>query len=141
MFEVENPGATHFPLETRYPFLDLRIVDFLLALPPFPWCFDKMLLREAMVGRLPEAVRVRPKTPAQGDMLSEQFKRSGADRLKQMPWDRELDHFIDRIALVPTHAKMNPEQICASLRPACLNIWLQSARRVRHNIYAEAGNG
>lgn len=141
MFEVENPGATHFPLETRYPFLDLRIVDFLLALPPFPWCFDKKILREAMVGRLPESVRVRPKTPAQGDALSEQFNRTGVDRLKQMPWDRDLDHFIDRIAIDLPHAKMNPEQICASLRPACLNIWLQSARRVRYNIHAEAANG
>ena len=141
MFELENPGATHFPIETRYPFLDLRIVDFLLALPPFPWCFEKKLLREAMVGRLPASVRVRPKTPAQGDALSEQFKRTGADRLKQMPWDRDLDRFIDRIALAPPHAKMNAEQLCASLRPACLNIWLQSARRVRYNIHAEAANG
>ena len=53
MFEQENAGATHFPLEMRYPFLDLRIVNYLLALPPFPWCFNKMLLREAMAGRLP----------------------------------------------------------------------------------------
>jgi asparagine synthase (glutamine-hydrolysing) len=140
-FELENAGATHFPLETRYPFLDLRIVNYLLALPPFPWCFEKKLLRESMVGRLPESVRVRPKTPAQGDALSEQFKRTGADRLKQMPWNGDLDRFIDRIALAPPHAKMNAEQLCASLRPACLNIWLQSARRVRYNIHAEAANG
>ena len=140
-FELENAGATHFPLETRYPFLDLRIVNYLLALPPFPWCFEKKLLREAMVGRLPESVRVRPKTPAQGDALSEQFKRTGADRLKQMSWNGDLDRFIDRIALAPPHAKMNAEQLCASLRPACLNIWLQSARRVRYNIHAEAANG
>jgi asparagine synthase (glutamine-hydrolysing) len=141
MFEQENTGATHFQLETRYPFLDLRIVNYLLALPPFPWCFDKMLLREAMAGRLPESVRVRPKTPLQGDPLSEQFKRSGAERLKQIPWNGDLDHFVDRTALVPPHGKMNAEQISLSLRPYCLNIWLQSARRVRYNIHAEAGNG
>ena len=141
MFEVDNPGATHFPLETRYPFLDLRIVDFLLALPPFPWCFDKKLLRVAMEGRLPETVRVRPKTPAQDDAISEQIKRTGADGVKHMPWDQDLHRFIDRIALTPPHAKMNPEQICASLRPACLNMWLQSARKVRYNIHVEAANG
>ena len=141
MFELDDPGATHFPLETRYPFLDLRIVNFLLALPPFPWCFEKKLLREAMIGRLPGSVRMRPKTPAQGDVLSEQFKRTGADRLKQMPWDRDLDRFIDHIALAPPHANMNAEQICANLRPACFNIWLQSARRVRYNMHAEAANG
>lgn len=141
MFEQQNAGATHFPLETRYPFLDLRIVNYLLALPPFPWCFDKVLLREAMAGRLPESVRVRPKTPLQGDPLYEQFKRSGAERLKRVAWNGDLDHFIDRGALVPPHGKMTAEQMSTSLRPYCLNIWLHSARRVRYNIHAEAGNG
>jgi len=141
MFEQENAGATHFPLETRYPFLDLRIVNYLLALPPFPWCFDKMLLREAMVGRLPEMVRVRPKTPAQGVVLSEQFKRTGAERLKQMPWSSDADRYIKRSALVPLHGKMSAEQIDGSFRPYCLNIWLQSMQRVRYNKHVEAGNG
>ena len=53
MFEQEDAGVTHYPVETRYPFLDLRIVNYLLALPPFPWFFEKMLLREAMEGRIP----------------------------------------------------------------------------------------
>ena len=141
MFEQENAGATHFPLETRYPFLDLRIVNYLLALPPFPWCFEKMLLRKAMVGRLPEPVRMRPKTPVEADVLSARFNRTGGERLKQIPWIRELDHFVDRVALVPPHGKMNAEEISTSLRPYSLNIWLQSARRVRYNIHAETSNG
>ena len=39
MFEQENPGVTRCPVEVRHPFLDLRIVNFLLALPPFPAIF------------------------------------------------------------------------------------------------------
>ena len=141
MFEQENAGVTRFPVETRYPFLDLRIVNFLLALPPFPWFFQKMLLREAMTGRLPESVRMRPKTPVQSDTLSEQFRRTGIERLKQMPWSKDIDKYIDRSALIPPHGKMNPEQLSNSLRPYCLNIWLQSARRIRYNMHAEAKNG
>ena len=141
MFEQENAGVTHFPVETRYPFLDLRIVNYLLALPPFPWFFQKMLLREAMTGRLPEAVRMRPKTPLQSDPLSEQFRRTGAERLKQMHWSKDLDEYIDRSALIPPHGKMNPVQLSNSLRPYCLNIWLQSALRIRYNMHAEARNG
>jgi asparagine synthase (glutamine-hydrolysing) len=141
MFEQENAGATHFPLETRYPFLDLRIVNYLLALPPFPWCFNKMLLREAMVGRLPEPVRLRPKTPLQGDPVSEQFRRTGAAQLRQMPWSCDADRYIQRSALAPPHGKMNAEQIDGSFRPYCLNIWLQSMQKVRYNMHAEAGNG
>src|SRR4029077_9736515 len=69
LFEHENPGVTRRPVEVRYPFLDLRIVEYLLALPPFPWFFEKALLREAMIGCLPESVRRRPKTPLAGDPL------------------------------------------------------------------------
>jgi asparagine synthase (glutamine-hydrolysing) len=141
MFEQENAGATGHPIETRYPFLDLRIVNYLLALPPFPWFFRKLLLREAMAGRLPERVRMRPKTPLQGDPLSEQLKRTGADRLKSLSWSKDLDRYVDRSALVPLHGKMSPEQASTNSRPYSLNIWLQSARRVRYNIHAEAGNG
>jgi asparagine synthase (glutamine-hydrolysing) len=141
MFEQENPGVTHLPVETRYPFLDLRIVNYLFALPPFPWFFQKMLLREAMAGKLPETVRMRPKTPLQGDPLSAQLRRTGAEQLNQMPWSKDLDRYIDRSALAQLHGKMNPEQMSTNSRPYCLNIWLQTARRVRYNIHAEAGNG
>jgi asparagine synthase (glutamine-hydrolysing) len=141
MFEQENAGVTGHPVETRYPFLDLRIVNYLLALPPFPWFFQKMLLREAMAGRLPETVRVRPKTPLQGDPLSAQLRRTGAERLNQMTQSLDLDRYIERSALVPPHDKMNAEQASVNSRPYCLNIWLQSARRVRYNMHVEAGNG
>ena len=132
MFELENAGVTHNTVEIRYPFLDLRIVEYLLALPPFPWFFEKMLLREAMRGRLPESVRVRPKTPLLSDPLQEQLKRTGADRLNGMKWDPEVDRYIDRSLLVVPHGKMHKEQISSNLRPYCLSFWLQSAGIVRH---------
>lgn len=141
MFEQENAGWTPYPLEVRYPFLDLRIVDYLLALPPFPWFFEKMLLRAAIAGRIPERVRMRPKTPLEGDPVSEQFRRTGAEQLKQMRWSSEADQYIERSALAPPHGRMNAEQIGSNLRPYCLNIWLQSMHRVRYNMHAEAGNG
>ena len=141
MFEQENAGVTHCPVETRYPLLDLRIVNYLLALPMFPWFFQKMLLREAMEGRLPERVRMRPKTPLQGDPLCEQVRRTGIERLNQMRWNPDVDRYINRSALTRPHGKMSSEQVSSNIRPYCLNIWLQSARRVRYKIRAEAGNG
>jgi asparagine synthase (glutamine-hydrolysing) len=141
MFEQENAGMTPYPLEVRYPFLDLRIVNFLLAIPPFPWFFEKMLLREAMVQRIPERVRMRRKTPLQGDPVSAQLQKTGAVGLDQMQWSKDSDRFIERSVLGPLHGKMNAEQIRTHLRPYCLNIWLQSARRIRYNMHAEARNG
>ena len=78
MFEQENPGVTRCPVEVRHPFLDLRVVNFLLALPPFPLFFEKQLLREAVAGRLPETVRMRPKTPLAGSPLVAHLRQSQA---------------------------------------------------------------
>jgi asparagine synthase (glutamine-hydrolysing) len=63
MFAASHPGAHGLPLRILYPFFDLRLVEYVWGTPPFPWRYDKHLLREAMRGRLPETVRRRPKTP------------------------------------------------------------------------------
>jgi asparagine synthase (glutamine-hydrolysing) len=141
MFEQENAGMTPYPLEMRYPFLDLKLVNFLMAIPPFPWFFEKTILREAMSDRIPERIRMRRKTPLQGDPVSAQLQKTGAEILKQMQWSKDSDRFIERSALVAPHGKMNAEQIRTHLRPYCLNIWLQSARRIRYNMHVEARNG
>jgi asparagine synthase (glutamine-hydrolysing) len=140
MFELEDPGATGYPVETRYPFLDLRMVSFLLAIPPFPWFFKKTLLREGMKGRLPERVRTRPKTPLQVDPVLARLRRTGADLLKEMSWSKDLDRYIERSALNAPHVKMNQEQLSVNLRPYCLNIWLQTGPGVQYKLSAESHN-
>jgi asparagine synthase (glutamine-hydrolysing) len=59
---VEDRNASAHSVEARVPFLDHRLVSFVLSLPPEwrlrgPW--NKYVLRAAMVGRIPEIVRVR----------------------------------------------------------------------------------
>ena len=56
------------PVVGRYPFQDLRLVNFLLGLPNFMLA-GKAVMREAMRGRLPEPVRARAKTGAPGDFV------------------------------------------------------------------------
>jgi asparagine synthase (glutamine-hydrolysing) len=141
LFEQADPGATRCLVETRYPFLDLRMMNYLMALPPFPWFYKKTLVREAMTGRLPERIRTRPKTPLQGDPVSAQLRRSGVERLKKIPWSPDLDHYVDRRAMIGLHGNMDQEHASVGLRPYCLNIWLQSAHKFRYNIHAEASNG
>ncbi len=57
-----DAGMTRLDLEVRFPFLDLRLIKYLLAIPALPWAEDKTLLRLAMSKRLPERVVRRPKT-------------------------------------------------------------------------------
>lgn len=66
--QFESTEILQRPLVGRYPFLDLRLVQFLIDLPNFMLA-DKTILRQAMSGRLPETIRARPKTPAPGDYL------------------------------------------------------------------------
>jgi len=69
VLETEDAGWNGVPLEVRDPLLDLRILRFLLRLPPVPWCMNKMLSRRAMTMKLPDNVLQRPKTPLAGDPL------------------------------------------------------------------------
>ena len=131
MFEDENAGVTRYPVEVRYPFLDLRLVEYLLALPPYPWFFRKALLRKAIAGKLPERVRIRPKTPFHGDPLLAHFRRNEIDWVNQTPLDAELDTYINRSKLLTLRGNMDPEQVILGTRPHCLNFWLQSVRSPR----------
>ena len=49
--------------EWRHPFLDLRVLEYMISVPPVPWAWRKQLLREAMRGRLPAEVLARNKSP------------------------------------------------------------------------------
>jgi asparagine synthase (glutamine-hydrolysing) len=62
LFGFAHPGANGHAIRTLFPFFDVRLVELVLQAPP-AWRRDKRLLREAMRGRVPEAVRLRPKTP------------------------------------------------------------------------------
>ncbi|MFZ1973375.1 MAG: asparagine synthase-related protein [Candidatus Acidiferrales bacterium] len=140
LFEQENPGVTRCPVEVRHPFLDLRVVNFLMALPPFPLFFQKRLLREAVAGRLPEGIRTRPKTPFTGSPLLAHLKESQAGWIDQVEWDPEMDSYVNRSELAALRNEANAERACVNIRPVCLNFWLQSARKVRYNLRAEVRN-
>lgn len=140
IFELADPGATHSTVEIRHPFLDLRIVNYLLAIAPFPWAFQKGLLREAMKGKLPEGTLTRPKTPLGGDPLRATMGRLGTSYLDGLPWDAESDRYIDHSRLQSLLKMRGLEGDDLIIRALCLNIWLQSGRRIRYKLAAEVRN-
>ena len=142
LLENDDPGVTRAPVEIRYPFLDLRIVDFLLAVPPFPWSFQKRLLRQAMVGRLPESVRRRRKTPLAGDPVAELLKTPELAWLDWVAWDDQIARFVDVSRLRPVARIQESTNSAMHIRPHCLNFWLQSGMRLRYKLVGvEARNG
>ena len=70
LFEGEDTGVEGPSFEMRHPYFDLRMLRFLLALPPLPWCRSKYLFRRAMRGALPGAILKRKKSSHPGDQVS-----------------------------------------------------------------------
>jgi asparagine synthase (glutamine-hydrolysing) len=126
-FESSDPGVTGMPVETRYPFLDRRIVEYLLAIPPIPWFLGKTLLRETMRGTLPEKVRHRPKTALPADPLRAHLKAASHLEWESLPPVAELARCVDRAA-VPPMAGASDEDPWLNVRPHCLNYWLTRRR-------------
>jgi asparagine synthase (glutamine-hydrolysing) len=140
MFELENAGVTHCPVEVRHPFFDLRIVNYLLALPPFPLFFEKKLLRQAAMGRLPESIRTRRKSPLAGDPLMAHFRQRQTNWMDQRTWNEEMRSYVCESALAASLNETISAKVEANFRALCLKFWLQSARKVQYNLSAEVRN-
>ena len=63
-------------LEARLPFVDLRLLRYMLAVPAIPWCRVKYLECQAMRGILPKPVRRRLKTTLRDDLVWDTLKGS-----------------------------------------------------------------
>ena len=136
-FEGCDPGVTHIPLEVRYPFFDLRLVDFLLALPALPWCSDKELLREAARGILPDAVRLRRKSPLLADpliALLQQPESAWVDSFEGVP---ELSQYVERRFVPKVFGEKDVWAAWIHLRPLSLNFWLHSQKASAIKVMGE----
>jgi asparagine synthase (glutamine-hydrolysing) len=129
LFEGYDAGEIHAAVDTRHPFFDLRLMNFLLALPRLPWCSDKELLREAARGVLPDAVRLRRKSPLQADPLIVLLARpeaSWVDRFEPIPG---LERYIVRNRIPKVHGETDSWTAWLHLRPLSLNFWLRRSTR------------
>jgi asparagine synthase (glutamine-hydrolysing) len=125
LFDAHDPGFTRVPVEVRYPFFDLRLMNFLLALPRLPWCSDKQLLREAARGVLPDSVRLRRKSPLLADpllRLLEMPEAAEASRLDPVP---EIGRYLVPSRVPQVVDRKDPWAAWVHLRPLSLNYWLR----------------
>jgi asparagine synthase (glutamine-hydrolysing) len=121
--ESLDPGVTGIPLDARLPYLDERVVSFMLSLPTVPWRQRKYLLREAFADELPADVLGRPKTTPTGlfEARMLQFKRSSRSI---EPFDRErLQLYVDLDAL-ERRLEDDAPTAWTDLRPIALGHWL-----------------
>lgn len=123
LFEGYDPGVTRLPLEVRHPFVDVRLVEYLLSIPTRPWCVNKHILRCAMKDRLPAAVLNRPKTPLAGDPALQLTRRAGVRWLDNFEVTPQLTRFVN-LSRRRSLAEDTPDILWANLRVFALNHWL-----------------
>ncbi|MDI1264834.1 MAG: asparagine synthetase B family protein, partial [bacterium] len=117
-FDFEETLA---PLVWRHPFLDLRVLKFMLSLPPIPWGWEKLLLREAMQSRLPDPVLSRRKSPLAGFPLTLLIRAQGLPDLSR---NAQLKGYVDIDALPNgIHSERDLQQIVAV---HALDHWLEA---------------
>jgi asparagine synthase (glutamine-hydrolysing) len=126
LFEGYDSGVTGVPIEVCHPFFDLRLVDFLLALPSLPWCSDKELLREAARGILPDAVRLRRKSPLLADPLIALLQRPESAWVDSFEGVPELGRYVERRLIPKVFGEKDAWTAWIHLRPLSLNCWLHT---------------
>jgi len=98
LFDSFDGSEALAPMVWRHPYLDLRVLEFMLSVPPVPWARRKLLLREAMRGRLPDAVLARKKAPLVQSPLDQPVRVHG---LPELSSDDRLRHYVDVRMLPP----------------------------------------
>jgi asparagine synthase (glutamine-hydrolysing) len=132
-FERNDPGVTGILVEARYPYFDLRLAVYLLAIPPMPWFVHKEILRRAMHGILPEMVRSRPKTPLRGEPLLEIVRRSGVEGLDRFLPTPKMNKYVAREAIPRIAGERDITKLWLNIRPLSLNYWLQRHEQFEQN--------
>ena len=130
LFEGYHAGATKLNLEVRHPFIDVRLVEYLLAIPASPWCEHKHILRIAMKDRLPAGVLDRPKTPLAGDPALQLARTPGVRWLDSFEVNPQLKIFVDLNQRRSIAGEATPDGLWASLRVFALNYWLTNSQSI-----------
>jgi asparagine synthase (glutamine-hydrolysing) len=124
VLEAEDAAWTGMPVESRAPFLDQRLLRFLLRVPPVPLCVRKEILRRTMRGLLPEQVRLRPKRLFTGDLIG---LHMAAGRWKPLPIlqpSNEFSRFVNWRTLEACLERAQ-DSLWTNLRPISLLYWLR----------------
>jgi len=119
-FESRDPGYTEAPVEFWHPYVDLRLLRYMLSVPSLPWCRRKYLLRQTMRNILPEEVLRRDKAPLAEAPLFQTVRRTGMQAL--VPTG-ELFKYVDP-RKVPCTMPSDELEFWFNLRPVVLNHWL-----------------
>jgi asparagine synthase (glutamine-hydrolysing) len=124
VFDNYDPGWTGIPLDFRHPFMDVRLITFLLGLPTLPWCVNKELFRRALRNKVPEEIVRRPKTCLPGDPERCRLQERPEWWLRYATLTPAMERYIDLKAWRDLVQGSLPNPLRWHLRPVYLSEWL-----------------
>jgi len=134
VFEVMDKASAGQGVDVRFPFADRRLVEYCLALPSAMKQRDgrdRWVLRAAMEGRLPEAVRLRADKADLLPNLGHTLRTTGRERLAAELEDRNgpLARFVDWAGIEQLLQRLDAGDH-AAIAPlwtaACASTWLRA---------------
>lgn len=120
-----NLGLDFAPKPRTDPFMDLRIIEFFLSLPPLPWFYKKTIIRELSKDKLPKEIFLRPKVGPQDAMeffLADPKARE-IDEWHACPM---LERYVNRQLVSSLVDNPYSAKTYVDFRPFALNRWLNS---------------
>ena len=129
LMEGQDATFSGRPVEARAPFLDRRLIRFLLRLPPIPWFMDKDLLRRAQQGVLPERIRLRPKMPLQYDPLQLHMAARKWCPVPPKCLPSALQGIVDWPQLNSVLTTAPGNELYVHLGPVLLALWLNAVEK------------
>jgi asparagine synthase (glutamine-hydrolysing) len=124
-FEDQDPTWSTAAIEFRVPFMDRRLLGFLLRLPPIPWFMEKELLRRAQKGILPEEIRRRPKVPLRQDPLFQHII-TGQWQPPQACRSTPLQPFVDWQKWEAAVENSTGHSLHLNMNPLALALWFEA---------------
>jgi asparagine synthase (glutamine-hydrolysing) len=134
LLEVADKAACRFAIEPRYPFFDLRLVEFCLALPSEQKLRDgwtRMILRHALGGILPDKIRWRADKANLSPNFTQGLLAFERDLLEQiiMKDSAELEPYLDLARLGRVYRCYLQTQTAGDAltvwKAATLGLWLR----------------
>lgn len=130
LYAALAPATSLSPVLFTLPLVDPRVLAFVFAIPPVPWCQDKQLFREAMRDELPGEVLARPKTAFAGYIegcVAQWRSRGGADA----PISDRVAPWVDVAAVREIYRSGTPFEVIDAWRVLQVDRWLarEAARR------------
>jgi asparagine synthase (glutamine-hydrolysing) len=138
VLEVLDKSSSAFSLEPRYPFFDARLIEFCLSLPTEQKLFrgwDRIILRRAMKGILPQEVQWRQKKANLGHNFKNSFILFEKNNMKKVLLNNDnMKNFVNIDILNKTYENKIQTNTLNVWKTVNLALWLNKTDFRNYNL-------